>query len=48
MFGIDVNEAMEKMITNENIPQQLINMVMELNNTRDNQIKSTETVNEAA
>jgi sulfite exporter TauE/SafE len=48
MFGIDVNEAMEKMIANENIPQQLINVVMELNKTRDNQIKSTETVNVAA
>ena len=48
MFGIDVNEAMEKMITNENIPQQLINMVMELNKTKDNQIKSTEIVNAAA
>ena len=48
MFGIDVNEAMEKMITNENIPQQLINMVMELNKTRDNPIKNTKTVNAAA
>jgi len=48
IFGIDVNEAMEKMMTNENIPQQLIAMVMELNKTKDNQIKSTETVNVAA
>lgn len=48
MFGIDVNEAMKKMITNENIPQQLFNVVMELNKTRDNQIKSTETINVAA
>jgi hypothetical protein len=42
MFGIDVNEAMEKMITNENIPQQLINVVMELDKTRDNQMKTSE------
>jgi hypothetical protein len=48
IFGIDVDEAMEKMITNENIPQQLINVVMELNKTSDKQIKSTEIVNKAA
>jgi hypothetical protein len=30
------------MITNENIPQQLINVVMELDKTRDNQMKTSE------
>jgi DNA relaxase NicK len=48
MFGIDMNEGMGKMISNENIPQQLITVVMELNKTRDNQIKHPEIDNVAA
>jgi hypothetical protein len=48
MFGIDGNEVMEKMITNENIPQQLINVVMELDKTGDYQMKTTESGSVAA
>ena len=36
MFGIDINEGMERMVKNENIPDQLIKVVMELNKTWDN------------
>jgi hypothetical protein len=39
---------MEKMIHNENIPQQLINVVMELDKTADNQIKTSESGSVAA
>jgi hypothetical protein len=39
---------MEKMITNENIPQQLINVVMELDKTGDYQMKTTESGRVAA
>jgi hypothetical protein len=39
---------MEKMITNENIPQQLINVVMELDKTGDYQMKTTESGSVAA
>jgi sulfite exporter TauE/SafE len=48
MFGIDGNEVMEKMITNENIPQQLINVVMELDKTGDYQMKTSESGSVAA
>lgn len=41
MFGIDINEGMEKMVKNENIPNQLINVVMELSKTLDNRPKDT-------
>lgn len=36
MFGIDINEGMERMVKNDNIPDQLINVVKELSQTRDN------------
>lgn len=48
IFGIDITEGMEKMINNENIPQQLINVVMELDKTADNQIKTSESCSVAA
>ncbi len=48
IFGIDINEGMEKMINDDNIPNQLIKVVMELDKTGDNQIKSSESGNVAA
>jgi hypothetical protein len=42
IFGIDINDGMEKMINNENIPQQLIQVMMELDKTGDNQMKTSE------
>jgi hypothetical protein len=48
IFGIDINEGMEKMVNNENIPQQLIKAVMELHKTEDNQSKTPESVSAAA
>ncbi len=42
IFGIDINEGMEKMINNENIPKQLFKVMMELDKTGDNQMKTSE------
>jgi sulfite exporter TauE/SafE len=42
IFGIDITEGMKKMINNENIPQQLINVVMELDKKSDIQTKTSQ------
>ncbi|MFW5890216.1 MAG: hypothetical protein ACOCTO_02355 [Marinilabiliaceae bacterium] len=38
IFGIDINEGIEKMINDDNIPNQLIKVVVELDKTGDSQI----------
>lgn len=48
MFGIDINEGMERMVKNENIPNQLINVVMELSQRWDNGSENAKTDKDAA
>jgi hypothetical protein len=48
IFGIDITEGMEKMINNENIPQQLIKVVMKLDKKSNIQIKTSQSNSIAA